>query len=69
MDKVIKMLTTLTPLLLGTQGAPKLILFLPVAEKTGKGKVTSWLKKDWLNHRVRLFFVDPLTYELAKARW
>ncbi len=65
--KTIEMLTTL---LLGTQAAPKLVLFLPVAQVTGKG--ISWLKKalspeDWLNHRVRIFFVDPLTYTVAKT--
>ena len=74
--KAIEMLsaqsTMLTTLLLGTQAAPKLILFLPVAQETGKRKVISWLKKalspkDWLNHRVRIFFVDPLTYTVAKT--
>ena len=74
--KAIEMLsaqsTMLTTLLLGTQAAPKLILFLPVAQVTGKGKVISWLKKalspkDWLNYRVRIFFVDPLTYTVAKT--
>ncbi|KOO30789.1 hypothetical protein Ctob_015928, partial [Chrysochromulina tobinii] len=73
-DKAIEMLsahsTMLTTLLLGTQAAPKLVLFLPVAQVTGKG--ISWLKKalspkDWLNHRVRIFFVDPLTYTVAKT--
>jgi hypothetical protein len=73
-DKAIEMLsaqsTMLTTLLLGTQAAPKLVLFLPVAQVTGKG--VSWLKKalspkDWLNHRVRIFFVDPLTYTVAKT--
>jgi len=73
-DKAIEMLsahsTMLTTLLLGTQAAPKLVLFLPVAQVTGKG--VSWLKKalspkDWLNHRVCIFFVDPLTYTVAKT--
>jgi len=75
-DKAIEMLsaqsTMLTTLLLGTQAAPKLVLFLPVAEVTGNGERVSLLKKalspkEWLNHRVRIFFVDPLTYTVAKT--
>ena len=73
-DKAIEMLsdisTMLTTLLLGNQAAPKLVLFLPVAQVTGKG-ISSLKKalspKDWLNHRVRIFFVDPLTYTVAKT--
>ena len=65
--------TMLATVLLGTQAAPKLILFLPVDQETGNGEgVSTWLKKalspeDWLNHRVRIFFVDPLTYTVAKT--
>jgi len=73
-DKAIEMLsdisTMLTTLLLGNQAAPKLVLFLPVAQVTGKG-ISSLKKalspKDWLNHRVRIFFVDPLTYTVAET--
>jgi len=79
--KAVEMLsaqsTMLTTLLLGSHAAPKLVLFLPTAEESssGKGKGGSWLKKaskalspaDWLNHRVRVFFVDPITYEVAKT--
>jgi hypothetical protein len=64
--------TMLTTLLLGTQAAPKLVLFLPVAEVPCNGERVSWLKKalspkEWLNHRVRIFFVDPLTFTVAKT--
>jgi hypothetical protein len=77
-DRAIELLsaqsTMLATLLRDTHAAPKLILFLPVAEETGNGEgVSTWLKKalspkDWLNHRVRIFFVDPLTYTVAETR-
>eukprot|EP00900_Chrysochromulina_parva_P008195 jgi/Chrpa1/17377/Chrysochromulina_OHIO_Genome00021637-RA len=61
--------TMLTTLLLGTRAAPKLVLFLPVPHATGKGKGKgkALSPNDWLNHRVRIFFVDPLTYTVAKT--
>ena len=53
--------------------APKMIVFLPVADDEGGGKARSMLRipkwasssKDWLNQRVRVFFVDPIRLTLA----
>jgi hypothetical protein len=61
--------TMLTALLLK---APKLILFLPVAQATGEGQGISWLSralspKDWFNHRVRTFFVAAHLHTVAKT--